>query len=243
MKKIALVVLSLLASVGLATGVFANDHAPQATKEGSFTTLMMASSDIEKYVDTLKKNVAPFQAVGASGAGYCVTQTGHEYDGQMMVWNAFPSVQAALVGGTKYDLNNAPQMFTKLRDIKYSVTWKPLKPFKLMPGYERVQRVQVAPQNVPAFLDAMTDFETALQQGGHPDFFNGVFIGIGGGSHEINTLMLRSITPDAKSYGALFDEYYAGEASWAGAYLAVAQLIESVESDNFEICEQIYFGE
>jgi hypothetical protein len=41
----------------------------------------------------------------------------------------------------------------------------------------------------------------------------------------------------------MFDEYFAGEASWAGAYLAVAQLIESVESDNFEICEQIYFGE
>jgi hypothetical protein len=134
-------------------------------------------------------------------------------------------------------------MFAKLRDVKYSVTWKPLKPFKLMPGYERVQRVRVAPQNVPAFLAAMTDFETALQEGGHPDFFNGVFLGIGGGTHEAQTLMLRSITPDAESHGAMFDEYFAGEASWAGAYLAVAQLIESVESDNFEICEQIYFGD
>lgn len=243
MKKITLVVLSLFASLGLASAVVADDHAPQATMEGSFTTVMMASPDIGKYVDAMKKNVAPFQAMGASGAGYCVTQTGHEYDGQMMVWSAFSSVQAALVGGTKYDPSTAPRMFAKLRDVKYSVTWKPLKPFKLMPGYERVQRVRVAPQNVPAFLAAMTDFETALQEGGHPDFFNGVFLGIGGGTHEAQTLMLRSITPDAESHGAMFDEYFAGEASWAGAYLAVAQLIESVESDNFEICEQIYFGD
>ena len=103
MKKITLVVLSLFASVGLATAVVADDHVPQATMEGSFTTVMMASPDIGKYVDTIKKNVAPFQAMGASGAGYCVTQTGHEYDGQLMVWSAFPSIQAALVGATKYD--------------------------------------------------------------------------------------------------------------------------------------------
>lgn len=243
MKKLTPFVLSLAFSLGLSATVSADDHGPQATMEGSFTTVMMASPDVGKYVDTMKKNVAPFQVMGASGAGYCVTQSGHEYDGQMMVWSAFSSVQAALVGATKYDPSSAPRMFAKLRDVKYSVTWKPLKPFKLMPGYERVQRVRVAPQNVPAFLAAMTDFETALQQGGHPDFFNGVFLGIGGGTHEAQTLMLRSITPDAESHGAMFDEYFAGEAPWAGAYLAVAQLIESVESDNFEICEQIYFGE
>ena len=55
--------------------------------------------------------------------------------------------------------------------------------------------------------------------------------------------MLRSISPTPAASGALFDEYFAGNASWAAAYMAVAQHIDSVESDNFELCEQFYFGE
>ena len=86
MKKITQFLLSIAISVGLSSVVSADDHGPQATMEGSFTTVMMAAPDVAKYVDTMKKNVAPFQVMGASGAGYCVTQSGHEYDGQMMVW-------------------------------------------------------------------------------------------------------------------------------------------------------------
>ena len=41
--------------------------------------------------------------------------------------------------------------------------------------------------------------------------------------------------------GVLFDDYFAGTASWAADYDAVMQLGE-VMSDNMEICEQLYFG-
>ena len=61
MKKITLVVLSLFASLGLASAVVADDHAPKATMEGSFTSVMMASPDIGKYVDAIKKMLRLFR--------------------------------------------------------------------------------------------------------------------------------------------------------------------------------------
>ena len=243
MKNITGFILSCCTVFVLTPLTIADNHAPQATMEGAFSTLMVAAPDVGKYVASMKKDVTPFKALGSQGAGVCVVESGHDYPGQMQVWNAFSSVQAALVGSSKYDPYAAPSRLARLRDVKYAVTWKPIKPFKLAPGYERVQRVKVAPENVPAFVASMSDLEVAIQEGGHPDFFNGVFVPIGGGKHESQTLMLRSISPTPEASGALFDEYFAGNASWAAAYMAVAQHIDSVESDNFELCEQFYFGE
>ena len=243
MKNITGFILGCIAPLVLAPVVIADDHAPEATMEGAFTTLMVAAPDVGKYVASMKNDLSPFKALGSAGAGVCVTMSGHDYPGQMQVWNAFSSVQAALVGSSKYDPSSAGYRTANLRDVKYGLTWKPIKPFKLAPGYERVQRVKVAPENVPAFVASMSALETAIQEGGHPDFFNGVFVPIGGGKHEVKTLMLRSISPNAAASGALFDEYFAGNASWASAFMAVGQYIESIESDIFELCEQFYFGE
>ena len=49
----------------------------------------------------------------------------------------------------------------------------------------------------------MTALEEAIIDAGHKDFFNGVFVPIGGGSHEAQTVMVRSITPDATLMGKL----------------------------------------
>ena len=242
MKKISRLILSLALPLTLSPAVFADDHVQEATMKGSFTTIHLSAPDIGKYVDALKNDMSAFQAMDATAGGYCQTMSGHDYPGQMMVWTGFSSIQAAMVGPTKYNPSTTTKRISKLRDVKYAVTWKPIKPFKLAPGYERVQRFKVLPQNVPAFVAAMSDLEIALQEGGHPTFSNGVFLPIGGGKHESQTLMIRSVTPTPELTGAMFDEYFTGKASWAGAYAAVGQYIESIESDNFEMCQQIYVG-
>lgn len=39
-------------------------------------------------------------------------------------------------------------------------------------------------------LTAQSNLEKALQEDGHPSFTNGVFLPIGGGTHDVNILML-----------------------------------------------------
>ena len=236
MNKIILI-LSLI----LSYGIYSDEPLNRGTTDGAFTTLMLASPDIDKYVDTLKSNTSAFAATGASDAGVCITRSGNEYAGQMMVWSAFPSVEAALVGSLKYDPQQAPRQFKNLRELKYGVTWKPLTPFRLEPGYERVQRIKVPAENLQAFTEGLEKLEASIQAAGHPNFFNGVFVPIGGGTHEIETLMVRSITRDAQSMGVLFDDYFAGTASWAADYDSL-MLLGEVMSDNMDICEQLYFG-
>ena len=221
----------------------ADNHPSEMVNHGAFSTLMVAARDVDKYVDTMKKNLEPFKAINSDGAGVCVTMSGHEYFGQMMVWNAYGGVQAALSGNANYDPNQAPRKFANLREVKYSVTWKPLKPFRLDPGYERVQRVEISPENTPAFVAGMSALEKAIQDGGHEDFFNGVFVPIGGGSHEATTLMIRSVARDEAAMGALFDEYFSGTATWASAFDSLQQAGATIISDNFEKCEQFYFGD
>ena len=232
--------LILLITMTLSLCAFSAHHesTPQTT-DGAFTTLMIASPNIEKYTERLRSNPSAFQATGATGAGVCVTNSGHDYLGQMMVWSAFPDVTSALAGSTKYDPQKAPRSFSNLREIKYGVTWKPVTPFRLEPGYERVQRIKVSSENMPSFLEGLEKLESAIKADGNHNFYNGAFVAIGGGVHEVETLMVRSITRDATSMGVLFDSYFAGTASWAGAYDSLMQLGE-VMSDNFEICEQLY---
>ena len=100
--------VSLTALLTLSPLSFADNHAGEATTDGAFTTLMVAAPDTGKYIASLKKNSGAFKAVGAAAAGVCVTQSGHEYPGQMMIWSGYPSIQAALIGSSKYDPSNAP---------------------------------------------------------------------------------------------------------------------------------------
>ena len=232
--------LILTITVFSLTAFTSDENGPQTT-DGAFTTLMIAAADIGKYTETLRDNPSAFQATGTTGAGVCVTNSGNAYEGQMMVWSAFPDVASALVGGTKYDPQQAPRQFKNLRDIKYGVTWKPLTPFRLEPGYERVQRIKVSAENLQAFNEGLNKLEASIQAAGYPNFFNGAFVQIGGGTHEIETLMVRSITRDAQSMGVLFDDYFAGTATWASDYDSL-MLLGEVMSDNMEICEQVYFG-
>jgi hypothetical protein len=230
----------MLASLSLF--VFADGHesAPMST-DGAFSTLQVASPDIEKYRQALIDNPSAFQATGATAAGICVTNSGHEYLGQMMVWSAFPNVAAALSGSTMYDPQKAPRSFERLREVKYGVTWKPITPFRLEPGFERVQRIKVSAENMQAFTAAIDNLEKAIQDAGYENFYNGAFVLIGGGDRDVGTVIVRSIVRDANAMGVLFDEYFAGNASWADEYQTVTSLGEVV-SDNIEVCEQLYFG-
>ena len=237
MKKL---ILMMIASLSLF--VFADGHesAPMST-DGAFSTLQVASPDIEKYRQALIDNPSAFQATGATAAGICVTNSGHEYLGQMMVWSAFPNVAAALSGSTMYDPQKAPRSFERLREVKYGVTWKPITPFRLEPGFERVQRIKVSAENMQAFTAAIDNLEKAIQDAGYENFYNGAFVLIGGGDRDVGTVIVRSIVRDANAMGVLFDEYFAGNASWADEYQTVTSLGEVV-SDNIEVCEQLYFG-
>ena len=237
MKKL---ILMMLASLSLF--VFADGHesAPMST-DGAFSTLQVASPDIEKYRQALIDNPSAFQATGATAAGICVTNSGHEYLGQMMVWSAFPNVAAALSGSTMYDPQKAPRSFERLREVKYGVTWKPITPFRLEPGFERVQRIKVSAENMQAFTAAIDNLEKAIQDAGYENFYNGAFVLIGGGDRDVGTVIVRSIVRDANAMGVLFDEFFEGNASWADEYQTVTSLGEVV-SDNIEVCEQLYFG-
>ena len=191
MKKL---ILMMLASLSLF--VFADGHesAPMST-DGAFSTLQVASPDIEKYRQALIDNPSAFQATGATAAGICVTNSGHEYLGQMMVWSAFPNVAAALSGSTMYDPQKAPRSFERLREVKYGVTWKPITPFRLEPGFERVQRIKVSAENMQAFTAAIDNLEEAIQDAGYENFYNGAFVLIGGGDRDVGTVIVRSIVP------------------------------------------------
>ena len=179
-------------------------------EQGAFTSLYVSASDVDKYVSFLRKNSDAFKAIGSSDAGVCITRSGNQYPGQMMIWNAFPSVEAAMIGSLKYDPYKATGPISNLRNIKHSTIWKSLKSFRLEPGHEIVGRFKVKQENISSFVKAMDSLEKEIQDNGHPDFFNGVFVSIAGGA-ESQTLKVRSITSSASDQGKIADEYFSGK--------------------------------
>ena len=139
------------------TASIADDHAGASFGEGAFTTIMIQANDTEKYIAALESNTQIMENNGAIAGGYCVTKSGHAYPGQMMVWTGFNSISDAFVAAELYDAMAKPdKAFAKIREVKYAVTWKPLKPFKLDPGYERVMRVAVPPSSLTEFVSHMS---------------------------------------------------------------------------------------
>ena len=230
MKKI-LFVFILVFSINL----LAEDNIkPQ---EGAFTSLYVSATDVDKYVSFLRGNSDAFRAIGSSDAGVCITRSGNQYPGQMMIWSAFPSVEAAMVGSLKYDPYKAKGTISKLRKVKHSTIWKSLKSFRLDPGHEVVGRFKVKQENINSFVQAIASLEKEIQSNGHPDFFNGVFISIAGGT-ESQTIKVRSITSSASDQGKIADEYFSGKYK---SFNDAVALTEGFVDEQIQICEQIYF--
>lgn len=55
MKNITGFILGCITPLLFSSVVVADDHAPEATMDGAFTTLMVAAPDVGKYVASIKK--------------------------------------------------------------------------------------------------------------------------------------------------------------------------------------------
>ena len=88
MKKTILIVNLILAAVSL--NAFGNGHLAEEQGKGAFTTLMVSAKDTDKYLKSVKSNPALYKAIGADAGGYCRTVSGQDYQGQLMMWTAFP---------------------------------------------------------------------------------------------------------------------------------------------------------
>ena len=216
---------------------FVSFNLSASVPEGAFTSLHVKAKNVDAYVNYMKENTAAFKMIDSDIAGVCVVKTGNEYPGEMFVWNAFPSVEKAFMTSELYDPMNATTEFNNLREVLYSVTWKPLKEFELNPGYERLWRIKTTDSR--AFAKQMTKLEKEVQAAGHDTFMNGLFVAIGGGTYEAGTYYLKSITSNVETHGALIDDYFAG-AAWGNTYREALLLIDDVVNDQFEVCEQFY---
>ena len=204
-----------------------------AIPEGAFTTLHVKAKNVDKYIEMMKENQAPFEAIGSDVAGVCVTKTGNQYPGEMFVWNAFPSVEKAMEATDLYDPMKATGPYKKMRKVQYSSTFKPLKEFKLQPAYERLWRLNL---NDPmAYTQKIVELEEAIRAAGH-DMNIGVFQPLGGGTEVFH---VRAVSQTAGDLGKVIDEYYAG-GSWAAIWNESAQYVDEIVSDTIEHCQIIY---
>jgi hypothetical protein len=210
-----------------------------AVGSGAFVALMVQAQDAEAYIEMLKKNPAPFKTIGSSVAGACVTKTGHDYPGQMFVYNGFESMEEAMAAADKYDAMKATPELMAVREVKYNVMFKPLKQFTLEPGFERLWRLTISSENLQAYVNKIAELETALRAAGHKVNV-GVFQPIGGGVHE--DIHLRVVSPSSAESGRILDDAYAG-AAWMSIWVEALALVDEQLSDNFEQCELLYAAE
>ncbi len=223
----------------LAQPALSDDHANVPVGDGAFVALMVQAKDPDAYVAMLKKNPAPFQAIGSSVAGACVTKTGHDYPGQMFVYNGFASIEEAMAATDKYDAEKATPELMAIRQVQYSVMFKPLKQFTLEPGFERLWRLKISNENLQPYVNKIAELEAALRAAGHT-INVGVFQPIGGGVHE--AIHLRAVSPSTAAAGRILDEGYAN-APWMSVWGEASALVDDVLSDNYEQCELLYTAE
>jgi len=231
MKFLQLTAILVLSSLTIAQNV------PQ----GAFSSLHVQTDDPQEYIDYLKENTDAFEAIGSDMAGVCVTRTGNSYTGEMFVWNGFSSMAEAMKGGDLYDPATAPRALQKLREVKYSTFWKPLKDFPIRPSsFERLNRIKIARENLNEYMATAIEFEKAVRAEGN-DFNLGIFQPFGGGYSE-QDYHVRGSHANSEEAGEIIDRGYAGAASTA-LYLKLLSLAEEVVTDTYESCQVIYTAE
>ena len=213
--------IALLLTTTLSVSAYSDNHSDVPAGNGAFVALMVQAQDTDAYVEA------------------CITKTGNDYPGQMFIYNAFDSVEQAMAATDKYDPTKATPELTVIREVKYSVIFKPLKQFTLEPGSERLWRLTIPRENLQPFVNKITELETALRTAGHKVNL-GVFQPIGGGVHE--AIHLRAVSPSYGASGKILDDAYAG-ADWTNTWAEALELVDEVLSDNFEQCEIIYTAE
>ena len=231
--------LTIFIATVFSLSAYADSNSDVAVGDGAFVALMVKAQDPDVYIKMLKKNPAPFEAIGSSTAGACITKTGADYPGQMFIWNAFDSMEQAMAATDKYDPMRATPELTAIREVQYNVMFKPLKDFTLEPASERLWRLNISPENVPLFVSKMAELETALRDAGHKVNV-GVFQPIGGGVHE--TIHLRAVSPTYGESGKILDDAFSG-AGWMSLWSEGLALVDEVVSDNYEHCQIIYTAE
>ena len=122
-----------------------------------------------------------------------------------------------------------------------NLSFKPLKEFKLDPGYERLWRIVVSAENVQPLVAGVAKVEEMIRAQGD-DVNIGVFQPIAGGTAETRTLHLRASSRSWAMAGRLTDEFFAGK-PWAAAWTETIGLIDTIESDTLEYCELVHSAE
>ena len=203
---------------------------------GAFTTLMVEAKDIDRYVDVLKNSNEIFEAIGSQQAGVCITRSGNSYPGQMFVYNAFNSLEEAMAVSELYDPYKAPVSLNRLREIKYSATFKPLVEFEARDGFHQLFMLKL--NNPIAFAGKMKELQNAINDDGH-DIMIGVFATIAGGPIETGLSHLRMITDTGANMGKILDKYF-DNASWSQIWFDAQEYVDEDVNETIEFCETIY---
>ena len=177
--------------------------------KGAGLLLHVQVNDLDRYIDELSQKSEVLFSSGAAAAGYCIVKSGHNYPGEVTIWQLFKSMGELMKAINESDPMNKPQLnFSKMRDIKYMSIWKFMKEGKLKPGFEMVERWNIPPENLSDFVSTVRDLESNLKEISGIDFEMAVAFNVGSGSQETDLVMTRWITSDGETMGKLLDSVY-----------------------------------
>ena len=177
--------------------------------KGAGLLLHVQVNDLDRYIDELSQKSEVLFSSGAAAAGYCIVKSGHNYPGEVTIWQLFKSMGELMKAINESDPMNKPQLnFSKMRDIKYMSIWKDMKEVNLKPGFEMVERWNIPPENLSDFVSTVRDLESNLKEISGIDFEMAVAFNVGSGSQETDLVMTRWITSDGETMGKLLDGVY-----------------------------------
>ena len=81
--------LSIMAALLVAGTLWSQEGPP----EGGFQTFHVQAEDPYEYIEFLKENPQFLAAGGGDVVGYCMTMSGHDYPGEMFIWNGYSSLE------------------------------------------------------------------------------------------------------------------------------------------------------
>lgn len=243
--RIRIILATTFFCIGLSQIAHADNHNSQEFHGFAVGMTDVVVTDMDGYIDALKREPDLFNELGSVLTGVCRAVTGARVPGEASVYSFYPSIKAAMTAinlqQTNASISDFAASLTRYREFSGNSIRRVLRASAAgLSSNWAARSVLLSTDDTDAYIRAVDIFEEAFRQHGFNDVAVNIYQEVGSGNTS-DLLIFFLETSSLTRLGEILDVAYSQQ--WAQeAYADVVSNGVTIIEDKMYSCENVYSG-